>query len=95
VKGHGDRTLAPEVVAVVEEIHGEPDHHDEEVDAGEDAQRAHRPRMRASKPAVAHPRIPRDDRHQHEDRDLCGQQDRVGQQAGEPGFHVGQPGGLD
>ena len=79
---HGDRAFAPEIRAVVDEVDAEPHSHHDEVDASaKHAQRAARARIGARKTAAAHAAVPGHRGHQHQDADLRGQQQVVGQQA--------------
>jgi hypothetical protein len=52
-------------------------------------------RMGAREAAGADAAVPGDDGHDHERRDLQGQQEWIGEEAGVPGVHVGEPGWRD
>jgi len=91
VKSHRDRTLAPEIRAILVDVDGEPYCHHRKVHDGQYAQRFRGARMRACELSTANAPIPRDDGHEHENRDLCRQQEMVRHQSRIPGVHIRQP----
>jgi len=91
VKSHRDRTLAPEIRAVLVDVDGEPYRHHRKVHNGQYAQRFRGARIRTCELSTSNAPIPRDHGHEHENRDLCWQQHGVRHQSRIPGVHVRQP----
>ena len=75
MESHRDRTLAPEVRAVRVDVDGEPYGHHRKINTRQYAQRFRGARIRACELSIANTPVPRDHRHEHENRDLRRQQD--------------------